>query len=406
MRGAYEKNVKPIYFILGGILLLAVGGYLLFFTGGREKIVEEKVESKTLFGYTKNGVLFCVDDILRFADAKSGNCVVLCDKPNCQHSEVQDDIDKQTCNAVVPMNAFLPTIYHNKLYFVYRDGVNKVRVYKADSNGGNRSVLAYLDNVQFVYNGAYEGNYLLCAYSNNYDYGTEELNGLTLEKPITGLAVIDLETGKVIRVPEKVDYGATIFKQHYDKDRIYYGCLSMDIKIDYEKLDLSLPESSDYVDQHLFTSIWCYDLNTGEDTCIYTGQDYQIKDFSGHYAYLIKGALDTTQIYEFNLETGEQTLLVNEANITNCMVDSDRLAYVIMNGSETIFKYYDLTKKEITLIGKRNSTISPIAIIEDKVYVSYNDNEELCFGYIPREDYYTNNFDSVLSMFYPNTYGN
>ncbi len=402
-----KKNVKPIYFILAGIVLLAVGVYLLFFTRGREKIVEEKVKCEAYFGYMKNGVLFCVDDILRFADAKSGNCVVLCDKPNCQHSKVQDDIDKQTCNAVVPMNAWLPTIYQNKLYFVYRDGVNQARVYKADTNGGNRSVLAHLDNVQFVFDGDYEGNYLICAYKNSFDYGTEELNGLTLEKPITGLAVIDLETGKVIRVPEKEDYGAQVFKQHYDKDRIYYGYLNMDIKIDYEKLDLSLPESSDYVDQHLFISIWCYDLNTGEDTCIYSGQDYQIRDFSGHYAYLIKGALDTTQIYEFNLETGEETLLVNEANITNCLADSDRLAYVIMNGNETIYKYYDLIKKEITLIGKRNSTISPKVIIEDKVYVSYyDDKKELCFGYIPRDDYYNNNFDSVQSMFYPNTYGN
>ena len=230
---------------------------------------------------------------------------------------------------------------------------------------------------------------------------------MKLEKPISGLSIINLRNGEVIRIPEKEDYGSEVFKLHYDNNKIYYGYLNMDMKIDYEKLDHSLPETYDYIYQHLIISIWCYDLNTGEDNCVYSGRNYEIKDFNGHYAYLLDGALETTQIYEFNFETGEKTLLVDEPNITVCIADRDRLTYTISNGSEMTYKYYDLAKKEISIIGKRTSAINPMAIIEDKVYVSYNDdNGEYCYGYMPRADYYKNNFDAVVPLFYPNSYGN
>jgi len=389
------------------VLVMTAGSYLLFFKDSNKDISDETVKSEVFCGYTKNGIVFCVDDLLRYGDAKSRNCVVLCDKPDCQHNKVQGDIDDQTCNAVVTSSALLPAIYHDKLYFVYKDGVSQYRIYESDKNGGNRRELAHLDNVQFIYNAAYEGNYLLCAYQNAYDFGTEDFKSLKLEKPISGLSIINLRNGEVIRIPEKEDYGSEVFKLHYDNNKIYYGYLNMDMKIDYEKLDHSLPETYDYIYQHLIISIWCYDLNTGEDNCVYSGRNYEIKDFNGHYAYLLDGALETTQIYEFNFETGEKTLLVDEPNITVCIADRDRLTYTISNGSEMTYKYYDLAKKEISIIGKRTSAINPMAIIEDKVYVSYNDdNGEYCYGYMPRADYYKNNFDAVVPLFYPNSYGN
>ena len=57
-------------------------------------------------------------------------CVVLCDKPAVSTIKVQGDIDDQTCNAVVTSSALLPAIYHDKLYFVYKDGVSQYRIYK------------------------------------------------------------------------------------------------------------------------------------------------------------------------------------------------------------------------------------------------------------------------------------
>ncbi|NLY49345.1 MAG: hypothetical protein GX059_10085, partial [Clostridiales bacterium] len=69
------------------------------------------------------------------------------------------------------------------------------------------------------------------------------------------------------------------------------------------------------------------------------------------------------------------------------------------------YKYYDLKKKEAKLVGKRNSAISPTAVVEDKVYVTFYDkNGEYCEGYITKDDYYNGNFDRVVPLIYPNSY--
>lgn len=56
-------------------------------------------------------------------------------------------------------------------------------------------------------------------------------------------------------------------------------------------------------------------------------------------------------------------------------------------------------------MGKRNSAISPTAVVEDKVYVTFYDkNGEYCEGYITKDDYYNGNFDRVVPLIYPNSY--
>lgn len=357
------------------------------------------------FGYGKDGIVFCADGLLRFADAASQSCVVLCDRPNCSHNAVWGEIDDQTCNAAIPADAWFPAIYHDKLYFVYSDRVNEYRVFESDKSGSNRRELARLDNVQAVCNGIYVKNYLICAYKNIYDLETEDFDAVELERPVSGVIIINLKNGKVIRVLEKQDYWAEVFKLHYDKNKIYYSYVYLDDKIDDDEYNPASPEAFNYIRQHMITSIWCYDIKTGEDSCVYSGRYYNISDFGGHYAYLIEGAYDTTQIYELNLLTGEKELLVGETNIAVCLADKDRLNYTIINGNETTYKYYDLKKKEAKLVGKRNSAISPTAVVEDKVYVTFYDkNGEYCEGYITKDDYYNGNFDRVVPLIYPNSY--
>lgn len=189
-----------------------------------------------------------------------------------------------------------------------------------------------------------------------------------LDKDIVGLAVIDLLNHEVVYIPEKADYNAKIFNIHYYNKKAFYVYSYSDVKIDYTQESLDY----EYINQHRFKKVFSYDLETGQETCIYEGQNIDIQDFYEDKACLKEESAGTCKVYCLDLVNGEKTLLLEDKDIDKYNVDGDRLIYnIYRSDNDSEYYYYDLTDKKTVPIGKLNNHVGIYTVMEDFIYVSF-----------------------------------
>lgn len=399
-----KKNRKFIILLLAVIVIFSVV-FLVVFKKKREDFTG-KVKVDLFASYSDLGIInLNEENLLQFRDAASGEKIVLCDKPNCKH-------DNNECNALFKdYYVHLSAIYNDKLYIVMQGEDFNSILYEADVNGSNRKEILSLGKVDFSSKSLFLDNYLLMEYRIGYDLENVDSGEMRkLEKPISGLAIINIKKQEVDYIPEKVEYDGGITKIHMYEDKVYYEYVFMDVEydfMDHENIDF------DYLADHTFHRIYSYDVKTGTESIVYEGQDIFVEEFNENYAFLTK-TKENENIYALNLSNQKEELIIEENLYDYCCVDGERIVYLgyPQNDAEAVeaeedlyshFYYYDMVSKESYYIGSSNrNKIDTIEMfLGDYAYLYYllTDGEEMNEigdGCITKDDFYKGNFDKVI----------
>lgn len=168
---------------------------------------------------------------LNFCDFETMKSVVLCPEPNCTHSSAE------TCSAFGMNNH--PILYNGSLYFfesefIHEDDTIKChsRIYKADPDGTNRSVINEIDDLyieSFNRMQVYNDKAFFCAEKPEFnEYGaTTGYNDICLYS-------YDISKNKLEKITELTSgYACGEWLYGIYNDRIYMVCSSSEEPIDY-----------------------------------------------------------------------------------------------------------------------------------------------------------------------------
>jgi|GEM_PF-614282 len=392
-----KKKIIYISFSLITILIVIIVVFIYYIKVNDIRMTG-KVRVHSIFAYTDQGITYNMDKFFRYVDASSGKAVVLCDKPHCRHID-------STCNAYKDFHLRGLAIYNGKLFYVKEENDRTLTVYKADTNSTNRKAIVKLKELQNNTAAVYMDNYLLYAYRNSFIYDDDSVGPVgELEKPSAGLAIINLHKRKVVYVPEKADYDATILHPYLYDNKIYYLYLYLDVKIDYTK-DIAAIDQ-DYINNHTYYRIYCYDIATNSETVIFEGKNISLEDYSESKAFIVESSGDYNRIYSLDLLTQEKNLLIEENadKSLRCFADGDRIIYYSYkrndNSSRYHYYYYDLVSQSKVEIGESDYFAVISEIVNDKIYLSFYDQSsgELQLGYIMKDDFYAFKFDKAVPL--------
>ncbi len=168
--------------------------------------------------YSDTGVTYVNPDRkFQFVDLETGKNIILCDKPNCQHND-------KTCNADIDDLIEFVAVYNDKIYFITMEGSRRNILYKADINGRNRRAIIELGEIQSIYDVIIKDNYLIISYTKEFIYEEDSVGFLgKVDKPLAGIAIIDLKEETLTLIPEKSDYySGSINKLYTYQDKIFY----------------------------------------------------------------------------------------------------------------------------------------------------------------------------------------
>lgn len=406
-----SKNRKIIIFLLAVIIIISVIFLVVFKKDKKEENILEAGDKGIISYFELGATSLNKNNLLQFCDAATGEKTILCGKPKCKHNNKE-------CNALLE-DYYVPlaAIHNDKLYLVMEDEDFNSILYEADINGSNRKEILSLDKFNFSFNSLFLDNYLIMGYSKDYELEDVDSEEITrLEKPISGVAIINLKEQEVDYIPEKVDYDGYISKVHMYEDKIYYLYTFKDVQYktqDFESYDL------DYASDHTFDRLYSYDVKTEEESILYEGQDIYFEEFGDNYAFIRKNK-ESEEIYAFNLLNQEKEELIIEKNSHFfCWADDKRLVYHVLyksSPSEDIktteevpshFYYYDMISRENCYIGSTTTNkLSHIYTFSgDYAYISYytqSDGPISIFvrkaGCITKDDFYNGNFDKVIKL--------
>lgn len=390
------------------VVLILFGG-LLFLLFSPKKNVNSNIsviEPYSYMTFTDKGILHERNKLLYFADVKSGKDVVLCDKPNCEHVPLSSSNPTPTCNAagIGSIAAF----YNDRLYFTVTEDAFTQGVYEADTNAANRKKIAELEDVTNCTAVQFEDGYMIYAYQNTLVPGTI---GDQQEKPLVGVALVNLSTHEVTYLPQKKDYSAQIQNVHIYDGNVYYTYDYNDVKIDYFSLDMSLPETQEYLKDHSFAEIYCYDMEKKTETCIFSERRSSVLAFSENVCLIRDFSSTSTEcLFCIDLSTGKKAKLVEENNISgSSYVDGQRWLYSTDTDNGWKMKYVDLQTNQAYDIGQEMNVSTPYSfrdayILGDLVYIFYTDpqSSEYCYGYLDKTDFYDGKFEKLVPLMYPN----
>ncbi len=399
----HQKRFRLVAGIVAGTAIILALMSFFYLKSQKPLSPNEKVVSVFNQTFNNDGILFEKNGLLHFVDAKSGKDIVLCDKPNCPHESYSFGNPNPVCNAAINgafMNGY--AIYGDRLYFVAQTdgkGIFNKEVYQADVNGANRKRIAELENVEFIENVTYVDEYLLVPYITQNDPDSPNVE---LEKPIVGMAAINLSTYEVTYIPTKEGYNPSIWQAHEYKGEFYYIYTYLDIKTNEDE---TVDEQN-----HFFVELYSYDPATKSETKLVGGNNLSFLAFDGVYVYLIERTGEVNHVVQINLDEGTKEAIFQVTDFhTVLLVDGSNMIYLvdIENGQQ--WKLFNTNTQESRSIGGELyfdsfEDFGIDAVIEDKVYISYTDpkNGEFCKGYLSKQDFYDGQFDKRIPVLYPN----
>src|SRR5690606_26223878 len=99
-------------------------------------------------GLSEHGMLSVIDEVLWFQDFESGNKVVLCNKPDCDHEPASHMNNPDPyCNAVLPLeNKFRAVaIYDGFVYIFAEEKFNQSILFREKPDGSGREIVSRFD---------------------------------------------------------------------------------------------------------------------------------------------------------------------------------------------------------------------------------------------------------------------
>jgi len=238
---------------------------------------DEMVIRNPFVSYNNRGACYISDNYARYQEAGTGKKIALCTKPNCTHGE-KGNWQTETCDAYLGANPGFLIMNDNNLLFITPPTDNSQSfffdriLYKSDLDGKNRKQVALLRDVENVNVGAYENNWLALAYIVSDDRETVgKPDSEQLDKQISGVYLINTETGEKRHIRELQEFNANCYKVY-----IYDGILYYTFLYYKEYLDHSQYQPEEYYERLkdvVVQEMWAYDIASGSEKMVWQGSD-------------------------------------------------------------------------------------------------------------------------------------
>lgn len=329
--------------------------------------------------------MFYIDgytEMMKFYDFGLKTVIPLCDRPNCQHNSTE-------CNAYVKDLAWSIMGYHDgQVYYIDASDV-ELPLYVCDKNGANRKVLVKLNTNPQEYTcfiatcAIFAKNQLYMAVQ--YDPYAKTLTGeLNKDANIydSQILKIDLKNGEIQIVKElksrPMSPHSLVLNEYKDEMLRYYDG---ETKKEY-LLDLNTLEER-----------VIYDYNAVDAQCVEFAEDLNT-------AYYVKWEGDMDRIYAYDLNTREETCLIElekkeefpvmvkkEGTLYYGYFDNDGL------WEEGTFGKYDIKEQAHKEISKEEFWyVSDTGRVSENWYCRWYPPK---YYFISKEDYEKQNWDAV-----------
>lgn len=268
------------------------------------------------------------DFLIHFISEETGEDMIFCYDPACTHERASDTNPDPTCRAALFPTTTRLFYYEGILYYLVWDSISAHNLYKMEVSGSGRKFIAKIPYREAAYSGqAFYGDKMYYVAQKK----TLPENAVTPETK-TYIIEVDLRTGDYREVTPEI-FGPI------------FGLQVTDGYIWLRQAD----EGNIYSVR--------YNMNTFEREVISGPQEYgTFKPFRAYNGYLIySNGYD--QLWLRNMETGEDTLLVDtEGKYIFSYVSGDGIFYDVCEDVKTLKSsgsyFYDLLTGETTDITK------------------------------------------------------
>lgn len=347
--------------------------------------------------YTNQGKFQINDQIIRFYDVQSGQDVALCAKPNCEHLGESSTNPSPECDAFFGSHTEMPAIVGGQLYCIVRgefswdkpEGLFQKYLYRAEVDGTNRKEIAYFPEAQNSAGGDYSEGYFVYTYAN-----TEDVEGNPLEMRRAGAYVVDLTQEKAEQIVVFDGHQAYIPHVMIYNGKVYYERSYMTEYMDFSDFEqVSEPEFQEEMIENSRTEIWEYDIQTKEQSCIWSGG-------GRHNAIAMDDGIicinESGRVTIINCADGTQKEAEPELFNGKGIMPHEKTIYIMTDG---VLQAYEIETEKLETVGHYDESKLPnmgiMAITEETVYFMIGNGEEY---YLPYESFIDGKLDEVKKI--------
>jgi len=422
---------------------------ILLNSSGYDDLVFGADEMGQVYSICEHGIFYQKNSLMRYYDFEANKSYVLCDKPNCKHSD-------SSCGAWYGnmLDATGLALYGENLYVVKRNSErNTYELISMDMTGGSQKIVYSLDigdmepgawvlsTIRRVY---YAGG--MAWFSVQYQYvGEAGESGEFYSERIIG---VNLRDGKAVTLNELSRDNAEYTIELVSKDYILickdWSALE---KLSQRAFNEALlqgeyAEFSNAADPYYEYQLWylknrdlmfsclIYDVNSGEMSEFDSGKVKITYDENGLVSgslpkYTFKGMYDGKIIYGIpdyegyspvyiydvkkngsehilDIENGGTLITAMSGDVMSSVTHDEKILYCLYTENETAkIYYYDLkTKEHVELFeDKRNITFRMIGETSDKyIGMIYGDSGPGSAYMIDKEDYISGNLKAAVKL--------
>ncbi len=264
--------------------------------------VEEKrdffwVSNLTGRTFGSDGVFYAKSGFLYFLDAQTSVDDIICDDATCNHK-------KGKCTAHFEALQTFAALEDDHLLVVTDYGSDKIGdmyLYETGVNGGDRKEVAYLANMQGIYQVIFSDEYIIATYYNNYDD-----NMTPIEENIARIYVYDREkkSGEIVWENRRVN--ALVPSIAYADGKVYFYSFYIDATIE-EVLEYGYKSS--YVDERARWEFCSVDISDKTVRVIHEGLEDTGSISVCHDTIFFS---DMGKLWMYNIATEEVSVLTEK----------------------------------------------------------------------------------------------
>ncbi len=355
--------------VILAILVIGIAGWFGYRSLKTETGSDEFVYANDFFyPYNSKGFYYFDRDAKwNFFDTKTKKFAPVCNKPNCDHKEIQ------SCNAYLTKNEENPLNYllvdENNLYIVEEVEINRMDIFKADLDGSNVEKIGEIDSYILMGIGK-KGNKLYI----NSCVTEKNPKGIICHSGGGKIDELDLETLETkLIINKEWDMNKVDVILGADENGVYYGEAFEDIRRPY----------------------WLYYYNNEtEEVTQLTGENEQILRMQGDICYIKKNN-EEKQLYQLNVKTGEMKewiSLADEMNGIGLLSIYDDLFWMESEGDHW---YWTEGMEEPKLFPYEKELFIEGACKEGVFFTLLEDQR---MHYISKEDFYKGDLEKAMCI--------
>ncbi len=343
--------------------------------------------------YTSKGIYSSGGAAFRFSDSQTGETMLVCFDPTCDHKFRKDAGGNWTteCLALRIGWADAGSRITGDLVYDVSNTTDSLEIVITSLQDGTRKKFLTADEMGMTRDTTYyRQDQLFLSYDITRDYEKEKETGerQELENWKAGLCMVSLTDGTVRKLvlKEKEGVDSVIQNLFCDGENLYYGYFYQD-------------------GDHVTSEAWKYNLKTETETMI--AKVPYMTDFyfrKGYYAYSYKSEEeDAAKLYI--QRSDEEPELVAECDGVyswySCWAADEELFYAQHSSDDDKPKElycYDLQKKENTLLGTTEEPLKIKAVFPNVVYFIIGQGEALTYASMSMEDFRAGNFDKIQEL--------